>query len=149
MGIAASLSTAARPSEWRQAKVRLGHSRVVFFCNCSIASAAPPPFLNIMCNMGTSTASSGDQPGLPSSPKSCFHCRHVPKPVSTCLGSNAAPKMEMSSIPKAQSRYFAHSLCLHLAATGGYDSCDGRNKHLLRTQWMHRMGGWHSSKKQP
>ena len=148
MGVAASLS-AVRPSEWRQAKVRLGHSRcfVAFVCTCPIASAALPPILNIMCNMGT--ARSLDQPRRSSSPKTCFHCRHVPKRFATCLGSNAAPKPEMSSIPKAQSQYLAHSLCLHLAAKGGYFSCDGRNQPLLVTQWMHRRGGSHSSKKQP
>ena len=140
----------ARPSEWRQAKVRLGHSLcfVAFVCSCPIASAAPPPILNIMCNMGT--ARSLDQPGrFPSSTKTRFHCRCVPKRFATCLGSNSAPKPGMSSIPKAQSQYLAHSLCLHLAAKGGYFSCDGRNQPLLVTQWMHRRGGSHSSKKQP
>ena len=146
-------ASTARPSEWRQAKVRLGHSRsdVAFVCTCPIASAAPPPILNIMCNMGT--ASSLDQPCLPSSPKSCFHCRHVSKRFATCLGSNAAPKPEMSSIPKAQSQYLAHSLCLHLAAKGGWLSRKGRSRsqkdHLLSMQWTHRKGWCKSSKKQP
>ena len=109
LGIAA-LSTAARPSEWRQAKVRLGHRRcfVAFVCTCPIASAAPPPILNIMCNMGT--ARSLDQPRLPSSLEIRSHCRHVPRQSATFLDLNAAQKLEMSNTPKAPHQYVAASL---------------------------------------